>query len=426
MKEFTNNELKMFQATEGLITLSPRGITQIDWKSVEERLRNTKFDLKDIDGKSVNADDRAALIKDVNARKTNQESAFKLERVELGRAEKGNFITEMIDIKNGKVIIVVDDENREKELIKFGLKSVKNGKNDTDLTASYADRIKNSNMEDEDKKTLSNAFFTWQKSGINRAETTMGKNAQILANTMIAHGLIDTETERGFLSDLYAQELIEPEEYRTLNSLIDKNIKTKNTHKKPLYSNAVKMIAKELGDTNAGQLLQNATKSGDFDIMSLMGTMSKETYDSLNYFNLVLAEGEKEGYSYTEMLVDKSSKNYLMDNLVEYLKIAKDGKIDSSELQSEFAQLYDPKNLAIYADKPYHLGYSTFFQNKTPDIADLPVPLKKENESISSYLARSQKYLLGMNIKLPSTITGYQFENELDLNTIMITPEVDE
>ena len=400
MKEFTNNELKMFQATEGLITLSPRGITQIDWKSVEERLRNTKFDLKDIDGKSVNADDRAALIKDVNARKTNQESAFKLERVELGRAEKGNFITEMIDIKNGK--------------------------NDTDLTASYADRIKNSNMEDEDKKTLSNAFFTWQKSGINRAETTMGKNAQILANTMIAHGLIDTETERGFLSDLYAQELIEPEEYRTLNSLIDKNIKTKNTHKKPLYSNAVKMIAKELGDTNAGQLLQNATKGGDFDIMSLMGTMSKETYDSLNYFNLVLAEGEKQGYSYTEMLVDKSSKNYLMDNLVEYLKIAKDGKIDSSELQSEFAQLYDPKNLAIYADKPYHLGYSTFFQNKAPDIADLPVPLKKENESISAYLARSQKYLLGMNIKLPSTITGYQFENELDLNTIMITPEVDE
>ena len=400
IKEFTNTELKMFQATEGLIILSPNGTTQIDWKSVEERLRNIKFRFKDINGKSVNADDRAVLIKDVNARKTNQESSFKLERVELGREEKGDFITEMIDIKNGK--------------------------NDNENTASYTERIKNSNMTVEDKQTLSNAFFTWQKSGINRAETTTGNNARILANTMIAHGLIDTETERSFLSELYSQGLIEDSEYRTLNGLIDTNIKKKNTHKKPLYANAVKMIAKELGDNNAIQLLQNASKGGDFDIMSLMGTMDKETYDSLNYFNLVLAEGEKKGFSYTEMLVDKSSKNYLMDNLTEYLKIAKDGKIDNDELQSELAILYDPKKLAIYSDKPYHLGYSTFFQNKTPDIADLPVPLKNENESISAYLARSQKYLLGMNIKLPSTITGYQFENELDLNTIMINPEVDE
>ena len=120
IKEFTNTELKMFQATEGLIILSPNGTTQIDWKSVEERLRNTKFRFKDINGKSVNADDRAVLIKDVNARKTNQESSFKLERVELGREEKGDFITEMIDIKNGK--------------------------NDNENTASYAERIKNSNM----------------------------------------------------------------------------------------------------------------------------------------------------------------------------------------------------------------------------------------------------------------------------------------
>ena len=107
---------------------------------------------------------------------------------------------------------------------------IKNGKNDNENTASYTERIKNSNMTVEDKQTLSNAFFTWQKSGINRAETTTGNNARILANTMIAHGLIDTETERGFLSDLYAQELIEPEEYRTLNSLIDK---------RNLYKNAI-------------------------------------------------------------------------------------------------------------------------------------------------------------------------------------------
>ena len=45
-----------------------------------------------------------------------------------------------------------------------------------------------------------------------------------MANILIGHGLIDTETERAFLTNLYAQGLIKPDEYRTLNNLIDEQI----------------------------------------------------------------------------------------------------------------------------------------------------------------------------------------------------------
>nr|BAR16228.1 hypothetical protein [uncultured Mediterranean phage uvMED] len=399
-KAFVNKELQMFQLTEGLIILSPNGKQQIDWANVEARARDTNFDLTDVDGKSVNANDRKTIIEEINGRKKDQITSHTAEREEKGRVEEDNFITEMIDIKNGK--------------------------NPSDNTASYIDRIKNSNMTSEDKKTLSNAFFTWQSQGIKPSETTFGKNANIMANTLIAHGLIDTEQERSFISSLYGQGLITDSEYRTMNTNINNNIKKKNAHKKPLYVNAVKMIAKEIGDVNAVQLLQDVAAGGEVDIMSLMGSMDLATYDALNYFNLVLAEGEKQGFSFTEMLVDKTSKNYLMDDLTAYLKIAKDGKIDNNELSSAFAMEYGPSTIGVFADKPYHLGYNTFYQNKQPDVKDLPVPLKKENEPIGDYLARTQKYLMSINFKLPSTISGYQFENELDLNTMAIVPEIDD
>ena len=401
MEAKTNSAYVMYQATEGLITFSPKGERQVNWEAVEARLRNKETKILDINGKQMNREELEDFIKDVDARKTAQLSSHDTERTELARDDNKQFTLEFIDIQNGK--------------------------NDPNATASFIERIKNSNMTTSQKEAHSKAFFTWQSKGIKPWETTLGKNSSTMANILIGHGLIDTETERAFLTNLFAQNLIKPDEYRTLNNKIDENIKKKNQHKKPLFNNALKMISKELGDPELSNLLQNLKSGGTIDFEALLMNASFETYEALNYFSLVLAEGEKRGFSYTEMLMDKTSKNYIMGDMMTFLSAAHDGKIDDTEWQKEPMQrLFPSKSWAEISSQPYHVARDLWFRNKAPDIKDLPVPVKKDGESITAYLARTQKYLLNLNMELPSTLSGYQFDSELDLNSLAIVPKIDD
>ena len=401
METKTNSAYVMYQATEGLITFSPKGERQVNWEAVEARLRNKDTKILDINGKQMNREELEDFIKDIDARKTAQLSSHDTERTELARDDDKQFTLEFIDIQNGK--------------------------NDPNATASFIERIKNSNMTTSQKEAHSKAFFTWQSKGIKPWETTLGKNSSTMANILIGHGLIDTETERAFLTNLFAQNLIKPDEYRTLNNKIDENIKKKNQHKKPLFNNALKMLSKELGDPELSNLLQNLKSGGTIDFEALLMNASFETYEALNYFSLVLAEGEKRGFSYTEMLMDKTSKNYIMGDMMTFLSAAHDGKIDDTEWQKEPMQrLFPSKSWAEISSQPYHVARDLWFRNKAPDIKDLPVPVKKDGESITAYLARTQKYLLNLNMELPSTLSGYQFDSELDLNNLAIVPKIDD
>ena len=401
METKTNSAYVMYQATEGLITFSPKGERQVNWEAVEARLRNKDTKILDINGKQMNREELEPFIKDIDARKTAQLSSHDTERTELARDDDKQFTLEFIDIQNGK--------------------------NDPNATASFIERIKNSNMTTSQKEAHSKAFFTWQSKGIKPWETTLGKNSSTMANILIGHGLIDTETERAFLTNLFAQNLIKPDEYRTLNNKIDENIKKKNQHKKPLFNNALKMLSKELGDPELSNLLQNLKSGGTIDFEALLMNASFETYEALNYFSLVLAEGEKRGFSYTEMLMDKTSKNYIMGDMMTFLSAAHDGKIDDTEWQKEPMQrLFPSKSWAEISSQPYHVARDLWFRNKAPDIKDLPVPVKKDGESITAYLARTQKYLLNLNMELPSTLSGYQFDSELDLNNLAIVPKIDD
>ena len=400
MEAKTNSAYVMYQATEGLITFSPKGEKQINWEAVEARLRNKETKIFDINGKQMNREELEPFIKDVDARKTAQLSSHDTERTELARDDDKQFTLEFIDIQNGK--------------------------NNPDATATFIERIKNSNMTTSQKESHSKAFFTWQSKGVKPWETTLGKNSSIMANVLVGHGLIDTETERAFVTNLFAQGLIKPDEYRTLNNLIDENIKKKNQHKKPLFNNALKMISKELGDPELSSLLQNLKSGGTVDFEALLMNASYETYEALNYFSLVLAEGEKRGFSYTEMLMDKTSKNYIMGDMMEFLKASHDGKITDTELSQNMQMLFPEISAQELADKPYHVARDLWFRNKSPDIKDLPVPVRKDDESITAYLSRTQKYLLNLNMELPSTLSGYQFDSELDLNNLAIVPKIDD
>ena len=54
MEAQTNSAYVMYQATEGLITFSPKGERQVNWEAVEARLRNKETKILDINGKQMN------------------------------------------------------------------------------------------------------------------------------------------------------------------------------------------------------------------------------------------------------------------------------------------------------------------------------------------------------------------------------------
>ncbi len=148
-------------------------------------------------------------------------------------------------------------------------------------------------------------------------------------------GLADTETEKSFYNHMLLNDLIKSDDYIKLTNKVDSNILKKNQFKKPLYKSAISMLSAEIADRDLSRLLQNIIgEQGGIkrdekgvtvvDYESLLGTKySKEIYDTLNYFNLVLGEGEKQGFSYVNMLTKKGHENYIMDDVLAFAKMAK-------------------------------------------------------------------------------------------------------
>ena len=227
-------------------------------------------------------------------------------------------------------------------------------------------------------------------------------------------------------------DLIKSDDYIKLTNKVDSNILKKNQFKKPLYKSAISMLSAEIADRDLSRLLQNIIgEQGGIkrdekgvtvvDYESLLGTKySKEIYDTLNYFNLVLGEGEKQGFSYVNMLTKKGHENYIMDDVLAFAKMAKDGKITDNELVKEFGKkLWQEKSFEH--DAPFNLSTEFWFEGKTPDkLTEKDIPAKKEDEGIFEYMMRVQNELKVMGIELPSTLTGKQFDKDFDINKVLI------
>ena len=138
---------------------------------------------------------------------------------------------------------------------------------------------------------------------------------------------------------------------------------------------------------------------------------------------LVLGAGEKEGFSYESMLIKGvNEQNYVLDDLLGYLKTARgfgEGKIpDFLKDHPVTGEAYDP-------NAPYTLAPSVWFAGKEPVGLQFEVPTRNEGENISAWINRTMKTLIKNKEILPSTVTGFQFEEDADLNSIFIVPKVD-
>lgn len=394
IKLATNNKYMMIQAIGTDYILSPNKTKEIDWNKTLTKLKDKNFEIKDVDGTPVKPNDklRADLITQAKTKFDNQTATFDKQIDQNNKQTKQELSNDLIKIANGQ-------------------------DKDGNISGNFLTKLEGSTLKDTEKKAYLNAFKTQLSSGVKSWDTGQAQNAQVLANIMIAKGLIDTEKEKDFINELYSNGLMSHETYRTLEGKIDENIKAKNAYKNPLYKNAVKVLLDELGEKKLGAvLLQDAKDMSLADIMNqITGSgLSQESYDALNYFNQVLAEGEKRGFNYVNMLVKKGHENYIMDDILTYAKSAKDKKVPALV----------PLPEGFDKNKPYHLAPEVWFKGKSPEVLGYTVPKRNKGESVPAYLNRTMTELKAKKFNLPSTLTGFQFEQDFDLNTEMIVPNI--
>ena len=343
-----------------------------------------------------------------------------------GKSEQQVTVNKAITLRNNKII--------KSDLVNDLLKMESNQPDAMKIAENYAQRIIEwTDGSKEDKTTLMNAFLKWQKGDrVRLYETPAGEHSLAIATIIAQMGLADTETEKSFYNHMLLNDLIKSDDYIKLTNKVDSNILKKNQFKKPLYKSAISMLSAEIADRDLSRLLQNIIgEQGGIkrdekgvtvvDYESLLGTKySKEIYDTLNYFNLVLGEGEKQGFSYVNMLTKKGHENYIMDDVLAFAKMAKDGKITDNELVKEFGKkLWQEKSFEH--DAPFNLSTEFWFEGKTPDkLTEKDIPAKKEDEGIFEYMMRVQNELKVMGIELPSTLTGKQFDKDFDINKVLI------
>jgi hypothetical protein len=393
-QNFKDMSISWLAVKEGEFVQNPFGENEVDWGGVLRNL-NEKVDGEYKYNPDLDPDIRKIMITEADNNFKNQTTTHQTMLNKKNKVVKDNFVDEFIQIRNGT-------------------------ENGLLLANDFAVRVGDSSLMPSEKTAILTQFYAWQNKSVGSTDTwdtPQGEQATALAHTLIYEGLIDTDTERGFLTEVFWQGLISPDNYRTLNNKIDDNIKEKNQYKKVLYKNAVIMLANEVGSREMSALLSNTANLDTEDlVLAMQKEFGKTVYDALNYFNQVLAEGESQGFNYVNMLSNKSSPNYIMDDMVAFAQKARDEKATSEEF--DWITDIDPT-------KPYTLATGVWFEGKQPVIPNFEIPLRNDGETIPKYLKRVQLKYKTIRSDLPSTVSGTQFEQDFDINTLDITPTLE-
>ena len=391
-KQYTNIKYSMFQATEGLNIKSPNGSQEIDWNSVTSRLKNKNFKMVDIEGNEVTVDDdlRQGLIKEATELFNTQNGLHTKQKEENDKSDKKDFTNRIISLETGSA---------------EGAEGAKN----------FMADLEKSNLEPAMKLTLRtayNASLNNMKNGKNSWNSVQGKQALSLVTYMVGSGAMDTEAERQVIFDLMANGLLKPE---TALSLYDKSIsltKNRNVFKKDLTTRATSMLMKEIG---AGEgilsLLDNIQNVPAEQRTAMLtqalssGRMTQEAYNAMNNMFSLLAQGERKGFTYENMLVNQRHPNYILNDLISTYK----GSMNDARLQELQTRIDGIQ------------GTTAYFTKKTPSNANMVVPQRLEGEGVLEYVKRAKK-LIKRNDNLPSVITGDNIET-LDISDLFIMPD---
>jgi len=402
-KNWKNVKYGMLQATKDLIIKSPNGSQEIDWNNVASRLKNKDFKMVDIEGKELTVDDdlRKELIKQAQEEYTSQNSLHTKQKEEKDKTTKTDFVNKIIGLETGS---------------KEGQENAKN----------FMADLENSDLEPSTKlslRTAYNAALNNMKNGKNSWNSVEGNQALAMTTYLIGSGAMDTEVERDIIWDLMAKGLLEPKTAMSLYNDSIKLTKSRNAYKKDITTKATSMLMKEIGaDEGVLGMLNNLQSLPPAERTSALlgalesGKMTQEAYNAMNNMYRLLAEGERKGFSYENMLVNRRHQNYILGDLIETYKSTISNE-RLNELKTKIKGVVGP----TATDQSFYIMPTEYFIGKTPSNANLVMPPRNEGEDVITYLKRAKK-LIKRTDGLPSVITGENVET-LDISDLFIMPD---
>ena len=402
-KNFANSKYIEFQLFNGSKIVTPNGDTEIDYNDAYEKARNKDFSIVDIDGNALTPDDdkRKDIVKALKTLASDQDAIIKSQKEEKDKDTREDFTDTILGIMAG-------DKTAQTKSKTF-----------------YSD-LANSSLDPKDKLTLRNAYETSIKNlsaGTNSYDSPQGLAAKSIMTTLVYSGVIDTKKEETIILDMMGKGLIKPEYATKLITDARKQTKDKNSYKKTLVKNATRMLLKELGVEDKGAVLDQLENVAPENVISVLQSMmstdnlSVEAYNAMNNLNELIAEGERKGFSFENMLANPRSENYLLNDVINVYK-EPINKLKINNLKTKIDIL--SKQVDGKEFRTHYIVPSTYFNNKTPRGGNVVVPPRLENEDIQTYILRLQKEGIVKDSSMPSTMTGV-YLNDDDYGNIFIT-----
>ena len=407
-KQWTNQKIAYFQASENVMTNDPDGRTVPDHKSILANLKNPNYKILDIDGKEITPDDdvRKNLIKTEQTAHTNQDSVWTNIRTEKNRASNIKFNDELTAISRGNV----------------------------ESSSSFLYRLElDTTLEPNTKKALRSSFFSILKelkTGTATWDGPAGIQAKSVLTYLVNMGIIDTNSEFNVINSAQLEQLLKPEDATALLKLAKDNVKNKNSYKNKLTKNAIYTIGKEL---NVDMSFIDAAKGTDTTdpqafMAMLMSGMNRadnplEAYEAMNNFHQLLAVGFAKGHTIEDMLLNPNSGNYIVTDIIATHK----ARIDEGTENKWMEGLTVKERLAIPAltnkgdGSDYLIKPDIYWEGKTSSSTTIELPTRNTEESITAYIERIGNIQGTKDNKyLPQWVTNDYNIDSVDVTGILI------
>ena len=362
---------------------APNGISAPNWEDMASAAENPEIEITDVNGRklAVESPERQALIKFYREKDKEQDAFFKQEKDAKDDKTKTEFANRAINVLINK-----------KPDPKF-----------------YED-LKNSDLSSTDKTTLENAYTTNMAALTSGAtdtwKTQEGYTAQIYLDGLIYMGAIDNRAEgRKVVESLALRGYLDPTKTSDYYRRIDANIKSRNQYKNMLIRDAIKTVVTEVGGQTATldfSALKDASLSNNPTALanalnSVNGKWTMETKRAVENLFDAIKEGEKKGFSYTNMLDNANSDNYVLGDIVNIYKgktiEAKKGQLQA-DVNAYISQSINNNKLVIDTGVTYRLDAEKWANSTIrddPSQPDIDVPPIKDGETIDQYQKRIDK-----------------------------------
>ena len=332
-----------------------------------------------------------------------------------------------------------DDRVDDIEIDKFHSRLLKLESGDSDEGKNFLQDLEASPIQN--KEPIRNYYMRVinnLNSGVNSWNNPEGRATEALLASMVLSGFIDTKKERLVISNLIGEGVIEPSKGIALYNESIKQSDKKNEWKQTVYNDAVRLLLKEVGaGSDLIELFTDPTfkdKPQEEAIAAIIGFIKSDkmnylAYEAINNLNEILKDYEqKEGkgftqFSYYDALVDKTSKNYVIKNLIDMFKDADISK-KQKDLELNAQSIVDYYKSGAVG---WRLDPSLWMSNEARDLKkfSIDMPVRDKDETVFEYIKKLNKWNL-KNLKegneLPSVITS-EWTDATDLSNIFITPD---